>query len=109
MTKPKPSIEHRVDSLLEHGIENPKKWAAVHGYKEPEIDATWTELDHHHEWVRLREHHLEETNFLFSMLDTMRNRILALEKRNEELEKRWANRGPEVSPYDDNYYGRSIW
>jgi hypothetical protein len=104
MKKPTLSIDHRVNALLEHGIENPKKWAAVHGYEEPEIDATWTELDHHHEWVRLRQHHLEETNFLFSMLGAMRTRMLELQKENEELKKR-----PQPDPYDDRYYGPKIW
>ncbi len=38
------------------------------------------------------------------MLEAMRTRMLELQKENEELKKR-----PTVSPYDDNYYGPSIW
>lgn len=101
MTKPKLSIDHRVDSLLEHGIENPKKWSAVHSFEEPAVmpihPMTWD-----FEWQRLREHHLEETNFLFSMLGAMRARMLDLQRENEELKKR------QFDPYD-KIYGPKIW
>jgi hypothetical protein len=95
--KPTLSIDHRINALLEHGIENPKKWAAVHGYEQPvmmPLDA---------EWQRLRQHHLEETGFLFSMLGAMRTRMLELQKENEELKKR-----PQPDPYDDKYCGSKI-
>ncbi len=70
MTK-KLTTKQRVDRLLEHGIDNPKKWAAVHDYKEPmgEVDS-WED-----EWRRLRNHHLDETAFLFEMLKEMANRL----------------------------------
>lgn len=75
MTKPKLSIDDRVDLLLEHGTENPQKWATVHGYQEPEMDETWTALDYQHEWARLRQPLLEETKFLFEMLEAMKKKI----------------------------------
>ncbi len=100
MTKPKQSIDHRVDNLLKHGIENPKKWAAVHDYEEPNLArlggmavSQWIEA-----YDTLRAHHLEETNFLFSMLGAMKDRILELQKENEELKKR-----------QDDLYGPKIW
>jgi|SRR5579864_2486490 len=63
--------KERVDRLLKHGIDNPKKWAGVHDYKEPmgSVDS-WED-----EWSRLRSHHLEETAFLFEMLQEMANRL----------------------------------
>lgn len=69
------SIEERVDILLREGVDKPKKWAAVHGYEEPDPkkinDAgTW-----HDEWYRLRSHHLEETNFLFNVIRELVKRI----------------------------------
>lgn len=70
------TIPERVDALLKEGVENPKKWASVHGYVTPdnkgleETTKWWAD-----EWMRLRVHHLEETNFLFRMLDEMRRRL----------------------------------
>lgn len=70
MTK-KLTVKDRVDRLLKHGIDNPKKWAAVHEYEEPlgSIDS-WED-----EWRRLRNHHLDETGFLFDMLKEMAHRL----------------------------------
>ena len=63
------TIEQRVDILLIEGVDNPKKWATVHGYKEPEAwmdRLKWEEW--HDEWQRLRAHHLQETAFLFDVI-----------------------------------------
>jgi hypothetical protein len=67
------SIEERVDRLLKEGIDNPKKWAAVHGYEEPVGDAC--DFDWYEEWKKLRNHHLEETNFLFDVIRELTKRI----------------------------------
>jgi hypothetical protein len=69
--KKKLTTKERVDRLLKEGVDNPKKWAAVHDYKEPEGPvSSWKS-----EWERLRQHHLEETFFLFEMLREMANRL----------------------------------
>lgn len=61
------SIEERTGVLLEVGVKEPKKWAKRHGYVEPQ----WEGFDWHVEWQRLREHHLDETNFLFEVIDEL--------------------------------------
>jgi hypothetical protein len=66
------TIKERVDRLLEHGVENPAKWAIVHGYKEPDVPVDWKD-----EFERLRKHHLEETAFLFEMLQELASRAKA--------------------------------
>lgn len=65
------SIKERADRLLEHGVDNPKKWIAIREYEEPmgSVDS-WED-----EWRRLRDHHNEETAFLFEMLQELANRI----------------------------------
>lgn len=63
------SIEDRVDVLLEVGVKEPKKWAKRHGYSEPDGDAS--DFDWYVEWQRLREHHLDETSFLFEVIDEL--------------------------------------
>lgn len=68
------TIKERVDILLREGVDKPKKWAAVHGYEEPHVDV-WGSVDWHNEWKRLREHHLEETNFLFDIIRELATRI----------------------------------
>lgn len=71
------NVAQRVEILLKEGVENPKKWAAVHGYDEPEM----TKMDFamwHPEWQRLRDHHLAETKFLFDVIKEMREQILSL-------------------------------
>lgn len=68
------TIEERVDALLREGVDNPKKWAAVHGYEEP----TWGTNDSHGwavEYRKLREHHLEETKFLFDIIRELAIRL----------------------------------
>ncbi len=68
------TIEERVNILLSEGVDKPKKWAAVHGYEEP----VWQTNDSHgwaKEWRRLRDHHLEETNFLFDIIKELVKRI----------------------------------
>lgn len=71
MKKKKLTTKERVDRLLKEGVNNPKKWAAVHDYKEPEGTVrSWKT-----EYERLRKHHLEETFFLFDMLREMSNRL----------------------------------
>mgnify|MGYP001448993587 CR=1 FL=1 len=68
------TIEERVDILLQEGVDNPKKWAAVHGYEEP----TWGTNNSNGwaaEYRKLRSHHLEETNFLFDIIREMAKRI----------------------------------
>jgi hypothetical protein len=61
------NIAQRVEILLREGIDNPKKWATVHGYEEPDASkmdfGMW-----HEEWQKLRTHHLAETNFLFDVI-----------------------------------------
>lgn len=68
------SIEERVDHLLKEGVDNPKKWMPVHGYKEPDQSkmdfGMW-----HDEWARLRTHHLEETTALFDIIRELVRRI----------------------------------
>jgi hypothetical protein len=76
------TIKDRVDILMREGTENPKKWATVHGYSEPDgmqdsYDVRWYE-----EWERLRVHHLEETYFLFDVIKELRARLL--EKENAD-------------------------
>lgn len=73
MTK-KLTIKDRVDRLLKEGVDNPKKWMPIHGYEEP----TWQNNDSHgwaKEWRKLRDHHLEETAFLFEVIREMANRL----------------------------------
>jgi hypothetical protein len=68
------TIEERVNILLHEGVDKPKKWAAVHGYEEP----TWGTNDSNgwaKEYRKLREHHLEETNFLFDVIRELVKRI----------------------------------
>lgn len=65
------SIEERVDALLMVGTQQPKKWAKTHGYVEPQ----WEGLDWQAEWQRLRAHHLDETTFLFEMIDELVKRL----------------------------------
>lgn len=68
------SIEERVNRLLKEGIENPKKWMSIHGYKEPDE----SEMDFgmwYDEWKRLREHHLEETGVLFDIISELVKRV----------------------------------
>ena len=68
------SIEERVDALLMVGVKEPKKWATVHGYTEPDASkmdfGMW-----HDEWKELRAHHLQETNFLFDIIDELVKRL----------------------------------
>lgn len=67
----------RVDLLLKHGIENPKKWAAVHGYSEPSHLCDDCPTDWKAEWQRLRDHHVEETQFLFDVIGELVKRCNA--------------------------------
>lgn len=65
------TIKQRADRFLEHGVNHPEKWAAVHDYKEPEGTVrSWKK-----EYERLRKHHLEETYFLFDLLRELGYRI----------------------------------
>jgi len=85
MSKKQLTIQERVDRLLQHGVDNPKMWAAVHGYEEPEewrvnlVDEGWRD-----EWERLRAHHLAETNFLFDV-------VRELKKRLDQADEQFAN------------------
>lgn len=65
------SIQQRVDILLKEGVDNPKKWMKVHGYQEPmgSVDS-WED-----EWQRLRLHHLDETGFLFEVIQELVSRV----------------------------------
>ena len=64
------TIEQRVDTLLEVGIDEHKKWMAVDRYREPdeyakhERDGCFNEAC----FDDLRDHHLEETGFLFDVI-----------------------------------------
>jgi hypothetical protein len=68
------TIEERVDRLLKEGVNNPKKWMSIHGYKEPDISkmdmGMWYD-----EWKKLREHHLEETAVLFDIIRELTKRM----------------------------------
>lgn len=83
------TTKERVDRLLKHGIDNPKKWVAVHEYKEPmgSVDS-WED-----EWRRLRDHHLEETGFLFEMLQEMANRLNPNPKVGDKVTIPWTDYG----------------
>lgn len=68
------TIEERVDKLLEHGVDNPKKWMSIHGYEEPtwgtNNSAGWAQ-----EYRKLRDHHLEETKVLFEIIGELTKRV----------------------------------
>ena len=73
------NVAQRVEILLKEGVENPKKWAAVHGYEEPDTSKMSFDFDvMREEWQRLRDHHLAETSFLFDVIKEMREQILSL-------------------------------
>lgn len=76
------SIAERVNILLKEGIENPKKWAKVHGYSEPVDISDTYDVRWYEEWEKLRVHHLEETYFLFDVIKELRTRLL--EKENAD-------------------------
>jgi len=71
------TIADRVDLLLEHGVDNPKKWMAVHGYTEPDNYDKFDQDGHFNEvcFNVLREHHLEETKFLFDVIKELASRV----------------------------------
>jgi len=69
------SIEERVDALLMVGVKEPKKWATVHGYKDPIDPVVTGDPRAAEEWQRLRDHHLQETNFLFEIIDELVKRL----------------------------------
>ena len=72
------SIEERVDALLMVGTKEPKKWATVHGYFEPRqmLEAPICgECTLQDEWQLLRDHHLQETTFLFEIIDELVKRL----------------------------------
>lgn len=85
------NIAQRVEILLREGVDNPKKWATVHGYEDPQamIDApicgecTWQD-----EWKTLRVHHLAETNFLFDVIRELCEQVKALD---EQLDAQFEN------------------
>jgi hypothetical protein len=68
------TIEQRVDILLKEGVDKPKKWAKVHGYAEPSHLCDDCPTDWREEWKRLREHHLDETYFLFDVIRELAKR-----------------------------------
>jgi hypothetical protein len=72
------NVAQRVEILLREGIDNPKKWATVHGYEEPDMSkmdfGMW-----HDEWKKLRVHHLAETNFLFDVIRELCEQVKALD------------------------------
>jgi hypothetical protein len=89
------TIKKRVDLLLKHGVNEPKKWATVCSYKEPDLDSFDCDYDiMRQEWQRLHAHYLEETSFLFDMLR-------ALVKRYEQLDEQFANSMTDPSYEDD--------
>lgn len=77
MSKKPLTIAERVDLLLEHGIDNPKKWMPVHGYMEPDgydkfdRDGRFNEVC----YDVLRAHHLEETAALFDIIKELVSRV----------------------------------
>jgi hypothetical protein len=82
MPKKELTIKQRVDLLLEHGIDNPKKWAAVHGYTEPDNYDKHDQDGHFNEvcFIELRDHHLQETAFLFDVIRELTSRVDRLEE-----------------------------
>jgi hypothetical protein len=86
MTKPLNTAQ-RVEILLKVGIENPKKWATVHGYTDPVNPVTPGDPRAAEEWQRLRDHHLAETNFLFDVIREMREQILSQQESIESLQE----------------------
>ena len=80
------NIAQRVELLLKHGVDNPAKWATIHGYEEPD-DAPVGGDAWQDKWQRLRKHHLEETNFLFDVIREMREQILSMD---EQLDKKFS-------------------
>lgn len=68
MSKKQLTIAKRVDILLKEGVDNPKKWVAVHGYTEPSYYCDDCPTEWREEWQRLRDHHIKETNFLFEVI-----------------------------------------
>ena len=71
------TIEQRVDILLQEGVDNPKKWMAVHGYREPDNYDKFDQDGHFNEvcFDVLRDHHLEETKFLFDIIRALAKRV----------------------------------
>jgi len=78
MKKKKLTLQERVDILIDVGIEHPKMWTKVHGYVEPNSGGGYDGWES--EWMKLRDHHLEEISFLFEIIAEMRNRLLSQEK-----------------------------
>lgn len=77
MPKKSLTIVERVDLLLEHGVDNPKKWMPVHGYVEPSNYDKFDQDGHFNEvcYDVLREHHLEETRVLFDIIRELSSRV----------------------------------
>jgi len=77
MSKKPLTIEERVDILLKTGVEHPKKWMAVHGYVEPSNYDKFDQDGHFNEvhFDVLRDHHLEETKFLFEIVGELVKRL----------------------------------
>lgn len=80
ITKKPLNIAQRVEILLREGVDNPKKWATVHGYEDPVEDnldgGAWCD-----EWHRLRAHHLAETNFLFDVIRELCEQVKTLDEQ----------------------------
>lgn len=79
-TKKPLNIAQRVEILLREGVDNPKKWAAVHGYEEPNQFTTMA-YDWCAEWQKLRDHHLVETKFLFDVIRELCEQVNSLEEQ----------------------------
>lgn len=77
MAKKPLTIAERVDLLLEHGVDNPKKWMPVHGYSEPDNYDKFDQDGHFNEvcYDTLRAHHLEETAALFDIIKELAKRV----------------------------------
>ncbi len=83
-TEKKPlNIAQRVEILLREGVENPKKWATVHGYEDPAEPVVAGDPRAADEWQRLRTHHLAETNFLFDIIKELCEQVNSLEEGNK--------------------------
>lgn len=78
------TIKQCVDLLMREGVDHPEKWAAVHGYQEPDQmlsssicgECTWQD-----EWQRLRTHHLKETEFFFDVIHELVKRYDLLDQQ----------------------------
>lgn len=72
------ALKERVDILLDVGTTRPEKWMPVREYVDPQqpthsvlfIGSEWFK-----HWKELKEHHANETTFLFEVIEELRERL----------------------------------